>query len=412
MSHLSTESYKGVRDFYPEDQFIQNYIFGVWRDTVESFGYTQYHASILEPTELYKVKSGEEIVNDQTYSFIDRGERDVTLRPEMTPTVARMVAAKKRELSFPLRWYSIPNLFRYERPQRGRLREHWQLNADLFGLAGIEAEVEIITMAYQIMKNFGISDDQFEIKINSRSLLSQQLTDQSIPASAHNQALKLIDRKKKISEEDFILEWQKISDKPFVLGTPDEKITSLLAKLSESGITNASYDPYVVRGFDYYTGIIFEIFDTSPENNRSVFGGGRYDELLSIFGGEPVPTVGFGMGDVTIRDVLETYELLPEYISTTDLYICPMSSDQFEGATILANDLRSDGITVAVDYTGKKIGDQFKKADKDGISFVLVIGEDELKTKNHKLKNSKTREETALTAQEIASFIKNTKGLK
>src|SRR4051812_4163166 len=163
---LSTEPYKGVRDFYPEDMFIENYIFDIMRKTVEQFGYMEYGASILEPTELYKAKSGDEIVNEQTYSFKDRGDRDVTLRPEMTPTVTRMVAARKKELSFPLRWYSIPNLFRYEKPQRGRLREHFQLNVDLFGVDNANAEVEVISLASSIMKNFGAKSESFSIKIN------------------------------------------------------------------------------------------------------------------------------------------------------------------------------------------------------------------------------------------------------
>ena len=169
---LSLEPYKGTRDFYPRDQFIQNYIFGVWRRVAQKYGYVEYGASILEETDLYRDKTGEEIVNEQTYSFTDRGGRDVTIRPEMTPTVARMVAQKRKELTFPLRWFSIPNLFRYERPQRGRLREHWQLNCDIFGVDSIEADVEIISLAYDMMKAFGANDENFKIKINSKARIS------------------------------------------------------------------------------------------------------------------------------------------------------------------------------------------------------------------------------------------------
>src|ERR1035437_5168828 len=170
---LSTEPYKGVRDFYPADMAVQNYIFDIWKKTTESFGYEEYGASVLEPADMYKAKSGDEIVNEHTYTFIDRGEREVTLRPEMTPTVARMVAAKKRQLVFALRWYSIPNLFRYEQPQRGRVREHWQLNVDLFGIEGITSDVEVISLAYKVMKNFGAKDEEFEIRVNSRKLLEK-----------------------------------------------------------------------------------------------------------------------------------------------------------------------------------------------------------------------------------------------
>ncbi|MDO8589997.1 MAG: ATP phosphoribosyltransferase regulatory subunit [bacterium] len=252
MAKLDTGPYKGVRDFYPEDMAIENHIFKTWREVVEKAGYQEYSASILEPTEIYTEKSGVEIINEQTFTFTDRGDRSVTLRPEMTPTLARMIAARRRNLKFPLRWYSIPNLFRYERPQRGRKREHWQLNCDLLGITGIEADIEIISLAYKIMKEFGAKDENFEIRINNSN-------------------------------------------------TDD---------LKEIG-PNIVYDPTLARGQTYYTGIVFEIFDTNKENGRSIAGGGRYDNLLEIFEVDPIPAVGFGMGDITINDFLETHKLGP-----------------------------------------------------------------------------------------------------
>ena len=200
---ISTEPYKGVRDFYPEDMYIQKYIFQKMRETVESFGYIEYGASILEPSELYQAKSGEEIVNDQTYSFKDRGDRDVTLRPEMTPTVARMVTARRRDLAFPLRWYSIPNLFRYEQPQRGRVREHFQLNVDLFGSESINADLEVIKIAYQIMKNFGAKDSDFQIRINDRKIASELYKLYNLNETDSYKLSKVIDKKNKISKESF-----------------------------------------------------------------------------------------------------------------------------------------------------------------------------------------------------------------
>lgn len=253
MSKLSTEPYKGVQDFYPEDMRMQNYIFGVWRKVAERVGYEEYNASPLEPTELYTEKSGAEIVNEQTFTFTDRGGRSVTLRPEMTPTLARMVAARRKVLKFPLRWYSIPNLFRYERPQRGRRREHYQLNVDLLGMAGLEGDREIISLAYQIMKEFGVSDNSYQIKINNADI--NNFTDIA---------------------------------------------------------PNIIYDETLARGQTYYTGMVFEIFDTDPANPRSICGGGRYDNLLELFDVEPVPAVGFGWGDITTRDFLETHGLLPK----------------------------------------------------------------------------------------------------
>lgn len=249
---LSTEPYKGVRDFYPEDMAIQNYIFGIWRKVAEQGGYQEYSASLLEPTEIYTEKSGAEIVNEQTFTFTDRGDRSVTLRPEMTPTLARMVAARRRNLKFPLRWYSIPNVFRYERPQRGRKREHWQLNVDLLGVAGLEGDREMISLAYSMIKAFGAKDDDFEIRINNADI-------SNFKDIAHNLV----------------------------------------------------FDPELARGQTYYTGVVFEIFDTNKENGRAIAGGGRYDNLLELFEAEPVPAVGFAMGDVTMRDFLETHKLLP-----------------------------------------------------------------------------------------------------
>ena len=264
---LSTEAYKGVRDFYPEDMAVQNYIFDTWRTVSEKFGYAEYGASILELAELYRQKSGDEIVSEQMYIFTDKGDREVALRPEMTPTLARMVAAKRKSLKFPLRWYSIPNLFRYERPQRGRKREHWQLNCDLLGVSGIEAEVEIISLAHAVMKEFGAKDEDFEFRLN------------------------------------------------YPTGT-QEALKVFISKLEKVGITNIKIDETLARGQTYYTGMVFEVFDTNPENHRSLFGGGRYDNLLEMFGVEPIPAVGFGMGDVTMRDFLETHKLPIKFQST------------------------------------------------------------------------------------------------
>jgi histidyl-tRNA synthetase len=219
----------------------------------------------------------------------------------MTPSLARMVAGRRKSLKFPLRWFSIPNVFRYEKPQRGRKREHWQLNADIMGIAGVEAEVEIISLAHAVMKAFGARDEDFQIQINDRVLLNKKF--------GNKELVRLLDRKNKMSSEEFEAKWQEIAGKPYEEVVANETITNILNTLKEKGITNAVFEPTVTRGFDYYTGMVFEVFDTSPENNRSLFGGGRYDNLLEIFGVEPVPTVGFGMGDITMRDFLETHNL-------------------------------------------------------------------------------------------------------
>ncbi len=304
---LSAEPYKGMRDFYPEDMAVQNYIFSVWRKVAEEFGYLEYSASLLEPSELYKSKGSDEIVNEQTYSFTDRGGREVTLRPEMTPTLARMVAARRKSLKFPLRWYSIPNVFRYERPQRGRRREHWQFNADIVGVGGLDGDVESISLAPALMKAFGAKEADFVIKIGSRNALTSALIHRKVPAENHKVIARLIDRKGKMSEEERKTELQKLGGDFEITESAD--IIAIRRKLSERGITNTEFDADIVRGFDYYTGMVFEVFDTHADNRRSLFGGGRYDNLLEIFGVEPVPFVGFAMGDITIRDFLETHDL-------------------------------------------------------------------------------------------------------
>lgn len=387
---LSTEPYKGVRDFYPEDMAVQNYIFDTWRKVAQRFGYEEYNASILEPTELYASKTSEEIVNEQTYTFTDRGDRSVTLRPEMTPTVARLVAARKRELSFPLRWFSIPNVFRYERPQRGRLREHWQLNTDIFGVSGIEAEVEIISLAHKIMTEFGAKNEDFEIRINNRKSLG----------ALSPEAVRLLDKKGKMTPEEFEAAWKEHSDLPFS-PEADNETNEVLAALNERGVTNAVYNPGVVRGFDYYTGIVFEIFDTNPENNRSVFGGGRYDRLLELFGDETVPAVGFGLGDVTMRDFLETHGLLPKTASTTTIFVCPLSASHRTAADTLAENLRAEGIATAVYYGDKKIGDQIKIADKKHIPYIIGVGDEEVASSCFTLKKLENGEELRGTVEDI-----------
>jgi histidyl-tRNA synthetase len=427
---LSTEAYKGVRDFYPEDMAVQNYIFNIFKKVCESYGYNQYDASVLEPADLYRAKSGDEIVNEQTYTFTDRGDREVTLRPEMTPTVARMVSAKKQELSFPLRWYSIPNLFRYEKPQKGRLREHWQLNVDLFGVADTAAEVEVISMAYSIMKEIGLKDTDFQIRLNSRKIMNYILNDLlSLDEATATKICKLIDKKNKLAAKDFadgvkellndksaefltLLNSQNFEEfisrlpKTLEVSAKVDEIREVMAQLEKLGITNTVFDQTLMRGFDYYTGIVFEVYDNNPENRRSVFGGGRYDDLLSIFDGEKVPAFGFGAGDVIIRDILTTYGQLPAYKPKTSLYICTLKKEYIEYANELAQKLREAGINVAINLTDKKVGDQIKSADKQKIPNIICIGEDEIKNGEFKLKNLNSGEEKMVKEDDLAKVLK------
>ena len=423
---IDTAPYKGVRDFYPEEMFLQKYLFDKMRKTVESFGFVEYGASILEPAELYKAKSGEEIINDQTYTFTDRGDREVTLRPEMTPTIARMIAAKRRELPLPIKWYSIPNLFRYERPQRGRLREHFQLNVDLFGIAEVEAEVEIIKVASELLLNLGAKDTDFEIRINNRELTNVFLDKFKLSAEEKLKVSKAIDKKNKISKESFKEALQIIlndktdefisileSNKKLVefLGeesTEIKKLTKFIDTLLEAGIKNVVFDQCLMRGFDYYTGFVFEIFDTNPENRRSLFGGGRFDKLRQIFDAEDLPAVGFGAGDVTLADFMEAHHLLPSYRSPIDLYICTLDGGN-TAVNNLSTTLRKNGVNIFVDSTGRKIGDEIKSALKQQIPFFLCVGEKEAANGKFVLKNLVETKEITLKEEEIADFIRESR---
>jgi len=400
---LSTDPYKGVRDFYPEEYAIQEYLYNTMAVVAERYGYIRYDSSPLEPAELYKTKTSEEIISEQTYTFEDRGGRSVTLRPEMTPTITRMVAAKRRELPFPLRWYSIPNLFRYERPQRGRLREHRQLNVDIFGIADQTAEEEIITLAYDLLTTLGLQEDQFEIQINDREALIAQL-ETLVEHSKMRNALQLVDKKSRLSSETFQKEWKKISKKPFSV-TTSEKTKKLKEQLVSNGIKNIIDNPELARGFDYYTGTVFEIFDTGSKNNRSLCGGGRYDNLLELFNQDPIPAVGFGMGDVTMRDILETYNLLPEYIPMTKLCICYADKTSMERANKIVAKLRKQSVNVTTADPNKKVADQIKYADKLKIPFVLCIGKQELTAGTYTLKELATGKETQLAEDAIAQFL-------
>ena len=398
------EPYKGVRDFYPQDQRIQTYIFSAMRRAVESFGYEEYNASILESTELYTAKTSEEIVNEQTYTFTDRGDRSVTLRPEMTPTVARMVAAKRRDLGIPLRWYCIQNFFRYERPQRGRLREFWQLNVDLFGVHGPEADEEMLVIAARVMREMGATDSMYEIRVNNRELLKRSIESKLKDPSRYQDAVRLIDKRDKMNADSFSSAWAELSDTPLDdCLTSDAGVDSLIEKVRARGIPNVVFSPTLARGFDYYTGMVFEVFDLDPENPRAIAGGGRYDKLIEGYGGEPTPAVGYAMGDVVARDFLETHKLLLPLPNTAHLYLAPIGDSAL--ATKTADVLRSEGINVAMGMKHEKIGDHIKAATKLGITHFAVCGENESASEELAIKDLATGNEEKVSLSKVAEYF-------
>ena len=430
---LSTQPYKGARDFYPEEKRIQKYMFSKMREVCERFGYEEYDAPILEPLDIYLAKSSQEIVDEQTYAFTDRGGRQVVIRPEMTPTVSRMIAARRQELPYPMRLYSIPNLWRYERPQKGRLREHWQLNVDIFGIEGVEAEHEMILVADQILKSYGARPDMYTVQLNSRKLTEELFGDYlGLDTTQRDTLIRLVDRIKKMDEAAFIaqadailspsqreegildslrqlLKAQDLKDLPsgFESHASVLKLKQLGALLAESRIMNAKFDVTLMRGFDYYTDIVFEMVDTDPENNRAMFGGGRYDGLVGLFGVESVATVGFGMGDVTLQNFLESHDLLPTLHPETDLYVVMIGENIYEKAQHALMELRGMGLNVAVDSSGRKMDKQIKAAVKKGVHYALFIGGAELASEQFKLKNLATGEEESHGLQRIVSIVRD-----
>ena len=395
---LSTQPYKGTRDFYPEEMRFRRWMFGKMRHVVESFGYQEYDGPMLEPFELYAAKSGEELVNQQLYWMMDRGERKIAVRPEMTPTLARMVAGKIHELPRPVRFFSIPNLWRYERPQRGRLREHWQLNVDVLGGDALQADAELLTLSIEMLRAFG-GEEHVSIKVNNRRLMDQFFADRlQLPAEKALATTKAIDARAKIGEEAYAKwlgelginesqrsEMEKFFKAPFeetatkIPGQGADELRSLFKMLAESGVgSKVEFDPTVLRGLDYYTGTVFEMYDTSPENRRAMFGGGRYDNLIGMFGKDKLSGVGFGMGDVTFQQFLETHKLVPTFGAPVDVFVGLPKIELRGTAEKVAAQLRGHGFKVVTPLSADGFGAQLKLATKHQARFVVLFGDEEL----------------------------------
>lgn len=437
MSTLSSQPYKGTRDFYPDDKRIQNYIFSTWRKTVQKFGYEEYGAPMLEPLEVYTAKSGQELAGEQTYAFTDRGDRTVAIRPEMTPSISRMVAAKRQELAYPARLYSIANFMRYERPQRGREREFWQLNADIFGADSVQAEAEIITLGTEVLKDFGATPSMYTIKINNREVINILMHDYLELDGVQSQLMiKLFDRRNKITGEEFrdqaidifgddkapeglkkisaLLMDKSVEQLPVEIADSPAfaRVKELFELLAAAGITNAQFDVTLMRGLDYYTGTVFEFFDTDPENNRSLFGGGRYDGLVGLFGAEPISAVGFAPGYTTTELFLKSHNLLPALSTVTEAYLVVLGEQNQTGANALARTLRGEGVNVEVDISGRKLDKQLKTAIKKGVPYMIFVGEQELKEELFNFKDTVTSEEQKLSVERIVTKIKDRRNKK
>lgn len=430
MNKLSSKPYRGTRDFFPEDKLIQNYIFDKWRQLVMSFGYLEYGTPILEPLDIYLAKSGQELASEQTYTFTDRGGRVVAIRPEMTPSVSRLVAERRQELAYPARLFNIASFMRYERTQRGREREFWQLNVDIFGADGATAEAEIISLADKLLKSFGATDEMYVIKINNRQLISFMMSQYLELDSDQSQAMiRLLDHKNKISREQFLdqaaeifgpdkvdlgqgrlddlLKAKNIDDLPVEVLASDaiQEIRQLFSLLGSLGVDNIIFDVSLMRGLDYYTGTVFEVFDTDPQNNRSMFGGGRYDGLVGLFGAEPISAVGFAPGYSTTELFLKSHGLLPDIRPKLDIYVINIGEVVPE-AMQLADQLRHKGLVVEVDVTERKLDKKIKAASKKGACYALFVGQDEVSSGKYTIKDIISGEKQLLSTKEIARLFK------
>ena len=423
---LSTEPYKGTRDFYPKDMQFRNWMFGKLAKTVGSFGYLEYDGPMLENFDLYAAKTGEEIVGQQLYWLMDKGDRKIAVRPEMTPTMARMVAAKINELPRPIRLFSIPNLWRYERPQRGRLREHWQLNVDVLGGDHLYAEAELLTLAVEIIRAFG-GAEKMQVRVNHRKLMDEFFTKKlGLTAEQTHKVVKAIDAKDKVDAAKFkgwvieagVQEHQFEALTNFfasdlatiVREVPCEgsqHLEKLFSFLKESGVgAQVVFDPTIMRGLDYYTGTVFEIYDTSPENNRAMFGGGRYDNLMGIFGKEALSGVGFGMGDVSLQNFLETHQLVPKFESEIDVMMTLSKEEYRSAAEALARALRGSDIRVITPLGVGSFGQQLKMATRQDAKIAVLFGDDEMKRGEVLLKILATGEQVTVSQKDVVSTVK------
>ncbi|MBQ9784386.1 MAG: histidine--tRNA ligase [Clostridia bacterium] len=426
---LSMQPYKGTRDFYPQEMRLRNWFFGVIRRELERAAFEEYNGPMLESLDIYAAKSGEEIANKQTYNFVDRGNRPLAIRPEMTPTVARMVAAKMGELTFPLKWFSIPNMYRYEATQRGRLREFWQLNVDVFGCNTFEADLEVVTSAIRIMRAFGADETMFTVRINNRRFFNDvvaAITGKDTEGA--RMVSKVIDRKNKVTRESYEKDMRELGlsdeqiariDSLYSMSVEEataicpesvgaDELRRLFAALEKMGLAKyCIFDFGIIRGLDYYTGTVFEVFDNAPENNRAMFGGGRYDNLVDLFvKNAKISGVGYGMGDVTLENFLVTHNLVPASFGTgVKVLVTRFEDVPYEAYTSLVEDLRDSGITASVYLGQKKFGKQLEYAVKGEYSHALIMGGDEYARGVVRLKNLATREEKEVALADLVSEL-------
>ena len=416
------ERLPGFRDFYPEplphadlwSAEARQYIFDKWRQAARTYGFREYDGPPLEPLELFTTKSGTEIIG-QLYNFKDKGERDVALRPEMTPTLARMVAAHERSYKKPIKWFAIPQLFRYERQQKGRLREHFQFNADIIGEADASVDAELIALLIDSLRSFGLTEADFVIRLSSRNAWHDYFVRHKGDPAKEYEFYQVVD---KLEREEPSINEQKLEALGFSLvevmafideGQPSDELDRILDNLSARGLDDyVKVDYHVIRGLAYYTGIVFEAFDRKGDF-RAIAGGGRYDNLVKLISGGKVdlPALGFGMGDVVLLELLSERKLLPKFDAALDAFVLVEDESLRKDSLALVQQLRSEGLAVDYSLTPAKPDKQFKRANELRAAVTVRIKSEAGGEKKVVLRNLKTREEKVVGPTEVSQHLRS-----
>jgi histidyl-tRNA synthetase len=411
------ERLPGFRDFYPEplphkdvwSADARQFIFGQWREQARRYGFREYDGPPLEPLELFTTKSGDEIVG-QLYNFVDKGERAIALRPEMTPTLARMIAAHERNYKKPIKWFALPQLFRYERQQKGRLREHFQFNADIFGESDAAADAELIALLIDTLRSFGLTAEDFIIRLSSRNAWNDYFANRGGKAGQEYDFFQIIDKIERTPPGE---SQQRLAALGFSLddmntfinsGTPTAELAAIIANLTARGMGEfVKVDYKVIRGLAYYTGPVFEAFDRKGEF-RAIAGGGRYDNLVKLISGGKVnlPALGFGMGDVVLLELLKARGRLPQFDAAVDVFVLIEDEALRPQSLKLVQDLRAAGRGVEYALTPTKPDKQFKRAQELKAAYTAKLDH----ASSARIRNLKTREETVAGVTDVASHTR------
>ena len=407
------QSLPGFRDFLPEECARRNYIFARWREVARRYSFVEWEGPPLEATELYKKKSGAEIV-DQLFNFTDKGEREVALRPELTPTLARVVAAHEREFKKPLKWFSIGQFFRYEKQQRGRLREHFQLNCDILGEAGLAADIELVALCIDVLRAFGFGEKDFVVRISDREFWTDFLREKDVPVDRWDGLLQAIDKFGREPREKTAEKLGKLADPVFTTlktGGKSEKLGKFVDGLRVFGLADfVSIDIGIVRGLAYYTGIVFEVFDRAGKF-RAVAGGGRYDNLIGQLSDSSVslPALGFAMGDVVLGEFIQEIPCASQIMERAvakerkiDIYVVIAKEERRADALKQIQQLRDRGYRVDYPLAPTKVARQFQAAEEAGASLAVLYGDE---WPQLKIKNMATAEQELISQENLKDYI-------